>query len=288
MTDSRFMPCEEWAEKLTMFPDDLSPSDRVALDAHLQSCSKCAEFLKDDETIRSLLDILPVPEFSATLPLALQQLLREDREEVNSIVSLQISGKSNLPVALDLPHGLTSGQETREIRTVTHEPQPFDMSVQKISSEESESPNTTGTRDISEATKMQDEATKMQDRTTTLSASMEDIDTQIAALNEADIAFRLAEWHCQEAQTENEQRRYARASLEDIDTQIAALNKADIAFRLAEWHCREAQTENEQRRYARASLYAAMQRAFIFTWLERHQIVLKKLKGIYISEGVTT
>ena len=40
-----------------------------------------------------------------------------------------------------------------------------------------------------------------------------EIATQIAALNKADIAFRLAEWHCQEAQTDNEQRQYAQASL---------------------------------------------------------------------------
>ncbi|MBA2391648.1 MAG: hypothetical protein H0V70_02745 [Ktedonobacteraceae bacterium] len=40
-----------------------------------------------------------------------------------------------------------------------------------------------------------------------------EIATQIAALNKADLAFRLAEWHCQEAQTDSEQRRYAKASL---------------------------------------------------------------------------
>ena len=69
----------------------------------------------------------------------------------------------------------------------------------------------------------------------------------------------------------------------EIATQIAALNKADLAFRLAEWHCQEAQTDSEQRRYARVSLHAAMQRALLFTWLEKHQILLKKFHGEYVQ-----
>ena len=68
----------------------------------------------------------------------------------------------------------------------------------------------------------------------------------------------------------------------EIATQIAALNKADLAFRLAEWQCQEADTDSEQRRYAKASLRAAMQRAFIFAWLEKHQITLKKMNGEYV------
>ena len=69
----------------------------------------------------------------------------------------------------------------------------------------------------------------------------------------------------------------------EIATQIAELNKADLAFRLAEWHCQEAQTDSEQRRYANASLRAAMQRALLFAWLEKHQILLKKLHGEYVQ-----
>jgi hypothetical protein len=70
----------------------------------------------------------------------------------------------------------------------------------------------------------------------------------------------------------------------EIATQIAALNRADLAFRLAEWHCQEAQTDSEQRRYAKASLRAAMQRALLFTWLEKNQIILKKLNGEYVQK----
>jgi hypothetical protein len=73
----------------------------------------------------------------------------------------------------------------------------------------------------------------------------------------------------------------------EIATQIAALNKADIAFRLAEWHCQEAQTDSEQRNYARASLRAAMQRAFILTWLEKRQIILNKANGEYVQREYT-
>lgn len=70
----------------------------------------------------------------------------------------------------------------------------------------------------------------------------------------------------------------------EIARQIAALNKADLTFRLAEWHCQEAETDSEQRRYAMASLRAAMQRAFIFTLLEKHQISVNRLHGEYIQK----
>ena len=73
----------------------------------------------------------------------------------------------------------------------------------------------------------------------------------------------------------------------EIASQIAALNKADLAFRLAEWHCQEAQTDSEQRRYARASLSAALQRAFIFAWLEKHHIVLNRQHGEYVQREYT-
>lgn len=41
----------------------------------------------------------------------------------------------------------------------------------------------------------------------------DEIIAQIAILNKADLAFRLAEWHIQQAQTDSERRQYARASL---------------------------------------------------------------------------
>jgi hypothetical protein len=40
-----------------------------------------------------------------------------------------------------------------------------------------------------------------------------EIATQIARLNKADLAFRLAEWQFQEVQTDAERRQYAQASL---------------------------------------------------------------------------
>jgi hypothetical protein len=70
----------------------------------------------------------------------------------------------------------------------------------------------------------------------------------------------------------------------EIARQIAALNKADIAFRLAEWQCQEAETASEQRRYAKASLRAALQRAFVFALLEKHQVVVNKFNGEYVQK----
>ena len=43
MKDPMFKPCAAWAEKLAAtHPDDLSPSERAALEAHIAECPACA------------------------------------------------------------------------------------------------------------------------------------------------------------------------------------------------------------------------------------------------------
>lgn len=51
---------------------------------------------------------------------------------------------------------------------------------------------------------------------------LDEVAAQIAALNKADLLFRLAEWHCQQVSTEVELRHYTQTSL------LAASMRAQI------------------------------------------------------------
>lgn len=63
-------PCPEWEEKLTHIdPEDLSDSEREALDSHLQTCSICASVYADYKRMDLLID----QALSSDLPLELPQ-----------------------------------------------------------------------------------------------------------------------------------------------------------------------------------------------------------------------
>ena len=57
---------------------------------------------------------------------------------------------------------------------------------------------------------------------------LDEVATQIAALNKADLWFRLAEWYCRQASTEVELRHYTQTSL------LAASMRAQIFIWLEE------------------------------------------------------
>jgi hypothetical protein len=62
-------PCSDWVQKLSArHPDDLSPSDRFALNEHLALCQTCTEvhaaYQTMEAAIRSLPMSKPVPVFS--------------------------------------------------------------------------------------------------------------------------------------------------------------------------------------------------------------------------------
>jgi hypothetical protein len=43
MNNNRLMPCTQWAEKLAArHPEDISPTDRIALNDHIASCEACS------------------------------------------------------------------------------------------------------------------------------------------------------------------------------------------------------------------------------------------------------
>lgn len=69
MVKSNLMPCTNWVQKLSArHPDDLSPSDRIALTEHLALCQSCSKVHTAYQTmeagIRSLLMSKPEPMLS--------------------------------------------------------------------------------------------------------------------------------------------------------------------------------------------------------------------------------
>lgn len=70
MTKSNPTPCTDWVQKLSArHPDDLTRSDRLALNDHLAYCQACTEvdaaYQKMEVAIRSLLVVTPVPVLSS-------------------------------------------------------------------------------------------------------------------------------------------------------------------------------------------------------------------------------
>jgi hypothetical protein len=69
MIQSNLMPCTDWVQKLSArHPDDLSLSDRIALNEHLALCQACSEthaaYKTMEAAIRSLPMSKPMPVFS--------------------------------------------------------------------------------------------------------------------------------------------------------------------------------------------------------------------------------
>src|SRR5258706_1738780 len=70
-------PCPEWEEKLAAFDlDDLSASEREALNFHLLSCSACASALADYQRMDLLID----QALTSDLPLELPQDFAASRQ----------------------------------------------------------------------------------------------------------------------------------------------------------------------------------------------------------------
>jgi WD40 repeat protein len=74
---SNHPPCAAWAEKLALRREDLSLSDREALDAHLAHCTVCQQALEDYHFLDAMLRALPPP---SVKPLPRLSLLLETRE----------------------------------------------------------------------------------------------------------------------------------------------------------------------------------------------------------------
>ncbi len=72
-------PCPSWAEKLAAtHPNDLSPSEREALQAHIASCPTCASIRTEYEAMGTYLGQLPAVAPRPGLPPGLLRLWQED------------------------------------------------------------------------------------------------------------------------------------------------------------------------------------------------------------------
>lgn len=72
-------PCADWAEQLAaVFPADLPPADRAALEAHLATCPACAAVKADYQRMDARIRALPAPRPLRGLPSALLQLWAEE------------------------------------------------------------------------------------------------------------------------------------------------------------------------------------------------------------------
>jgi len=54
-------PCIDWAEKLALKPEDLAPTERAALNAHLTSCDACGAVSADYRLLIARMRARPVP-----------------------------------------------------------------------------------------------------------------------------------------------------------------------------------------------------------------------------------
>ena len=80
MAESMFMPCNDWSEKLNSSSEDLSASDRAALEAHLKVCPACLLVSIDNKMISRLIHALPAPDFGIGLSPRLTQFLQQENE----------------------------------------------------------------------------------------------------------------------------------------------------------------------------------------------------------------
>ena len=76
-----YTACAEWAEKLAAtHPDDLSPSERVALERHVASCPACAAVRTEYQAIDALIldfpGVKPLPDLPIRLPQPRPKLTR--------------------------------------------------------------------------------------------------------------------------------------------------------------------------------------------------------------------
>ena len=100
MSDTEFVPCPEWAEKLAdLHSHNLSPSNRAALEAHLASCQACAavllEYQKMDERIHQALSVKHLPSFTPELLQAQEATPQKRRQHLRvfqAIASVTITG----------------------------------------------------------------------------------------------------------------------------------------------------------------------------------------------------
>lgn len=87
-------PCVTWAEKLALRREDLSPADREAVDAHVQTCPACEAAQADYHFLDSHLQALPPPALKPLPRLSLQNF-RQDEGERDSTKMMKAGGATS-------------------------------------------------------------------------------------------------------------------------------------------------------------------------------------------------
>src|SRR5437870_4007241 len=86
-------PCSRWAEKLALRPEDLSPADRAALEAHLTTCAACATARADYDHLTAQLGELSL----ALLPSLLLSQENHREKETEEQLRAALMGKRLQP-----------------------------------------------------------------------------------------------------------------------------------------------------------------------------------------------
>src|SRR5216684_1097367 len=87
-------PCARWAEKLALRAEDLSPSDRAALEAHVQCCAACAAARADYRLLTIQLGNVPLPAMEVW---PFRERLREESRETKLPVRAIVFGPQSQP-----------------------------------------------------------------------------------------------------------------------------------------------------------------------------------------------
>src|SRR5947208_2005322 len=137
MKKSPVIPCATWAKELAAaHPDDLSPSERAALEAHIESCPACAavrsSYREIDARIRALPPIEPLFTHAVQLPPRKREhnrhratnnerraLAPARRERKATIMSSPTSTEANSSLPVESPDSDPVSRSTRLMRAMS-------------------------------------------------------------------------------------------------------------------------------------------------------------------------
>jgi len=115
-----------WAEKLALRQEELSPADREALAAHVQTCPACAAARQDYHFLDTGLRALPLPALKPLPRLSFENLGQDKGEEDTAemmkagghfVFSVRKAFPTALVARLVLPATVSSHRERRSLPT---------------------------------------------------------------------------------------------------------------------------------------------------------------------------